>query len=129
MMRSNGMLVPLIGVLGLVGAVSWAGTSQPQEVVTQAEADQALRDVNERLTQERAVPHFENGQPDGYTPVQTGQGGSHRKLGLKNGDVIRAVDGQSVSDPQQAFKMMSKLRETNQLEVVRDGRDQVIQEQ
>ena len=105
-------------------AVADDQSAQQTPVVDQAQVDQSLRDLNDRLTKSRAVPNFENGKPAGYKMVQPQPGSEYEKLELKNGDVIQDVNGQKVNDPQKAFQMMSNLKTTNQLKVVRDGNEQ-----
>jgi len=44
-------------------------------------------------------------------------------MGLQEGDVLRSVNGQLMSDPGQAMQMMSALRNASQIsiQVLRDG--------
>jgi general secretion pathway protein C len=44
-------------------------------------------------------------------------------MGLEEGDVLRSVNGQQVTDPGQAMQMMSGLRGVNSIsiQVLRDG--------
>lgn len=92
--------------------------------ISRSEVDRALADLNNILTQARAVPNFENGLPSGYKLFQIVPGSIYDKLGLKNGDVIAGLDGQPINDPGKAFEMLSRLKETPHLEiqVKRDGR-------
>ena len=75
------------------------------------------------LTQARAIPHFENGQPAGYKLIQIVPGSVYEKLGLKNGDVLSGVNGEPITDPARAFELLSQLKTASQLEltVKRDG--------
>lgn len=113
---------------GVHGGVVLADDENAQQnsAIEQTQVDQSLRDLNDRLTKARAVPNFENGKPAGYKIVQPESGGMDEKLELKNGDVIQGVNGQKADDPKKAFEMMSSLRTTNQLKIVRDGNDQTV---
>lgn len=92
--------------------------------ISRQEVDKQLSDLNNILTQARAVPNFENGLPAGYKLFQIVPGSIYDKLGLKNGDVIAGLDGQPINDPGKAFEMLSRLKEASHLElqVKREGR-------
>lgn len=79
--------------------------------------EQTLSDLNDRLTESRTVPNFENGQPAGYTQSE-----------LKNGDVIQKIDGKSVSDPQQALEVLRQAKSSREIEMVRDGSIQALEQ-
>ncbi|MCM2278694.1 MAG: hypothetical protein NDJ89_11525 [Oligoflexia bacterium] len=98
--------------------------SPTQYTVSRLEVDKALSDFNNILTQARAVPNFENGLPAGYKLFQIVPGSIYDKLGLRNGDVITGLDGQPINDPGKAFEMLSRLKDSNHLElqVKKDGR-------
>lgn len=112
-----------------VGGPAGAGVEQVSPTafsVSRSEVDRALSDLNNILTQARAVPNFENGLPAGYKLFQIVPGSIYDKLGLKNGDVIAGIDGQTINDPGKAFEALSRLKETNHLDLMikRDGRQQ-----
>lgn len=94
--------------------------------VSRTEVDRALSDLNQVLTQARAVPNFENGQPAGYKLFQIVPGSIYDKLGLQNGDIIMGFDGENVNDPGKAFEKLGNLKNTSRLElsIKRDGRTQ-----
>jgi general secretion pathway protein C len=98
--------------------------SSTQFNVSRSEVDKALGDLNNVLTQARAVPNFENGQPAGYKLFQIVPGSIYAQLGLHDGDVINSLNGEPINDPGRAFAMLSALKEMNHLElgVKRDGR-------
>lgn len=92
--------------------------------IARTELDKYLANINDVLTQARAIPHFENGQPAGYKLIQIVPGSVYEKLGLKDGDVLSGVNGEPITDPARAFELLSQLKTANQLEltVKRDGR-------
>lgn len=92
--------------------------------IARTELDKYLSNINDVLTQARAVPHFENGQPAGYKLIQIVPGSVYEKLGLKNGDVLAGVNGEAITDPSRAFELLNQLKTASQLEltVKRDGR-------
>ncbi|MGZ3699548.1 MAG: type II secretion system protein GspC [Bdellovibrionota bacterium] len=99
--------------------------SNTQFNVSRNEVDKALGDLNNILTQARAVPNFENGQPSGYKLFQIVPGSIYDKLGLQNGDVIAGLNGTPINDPGKAFEMLNELKSGAghlELQVKRDGR-------
>jgi type II secretion system protein C len=92
-------------------------TSPTSFNIAKTEVDKALGDLNNILTQARAVPNFENGQPAGYKLFQIVPGSIYDKLGLQNGDVIAGFDGQPITDPGKAFEALGNIRNTPHLEI------------
>ncbi len=91
--------------------------------IARSELDKHLSNINDVLTQARAIPHFENGQPAGFKLIQIVPGSVFEKLGLKNGDILQGVNGEPV-DAAKAFELLGALKTASQLElsVKRDGR-------
>ena len=91
--------------------------------VQRDEIEKNLANLNKILTQARAIPHFENGSPAGYKLFQIVPGSIYDKLGLKNGDIIRGVNGEAIKNPQKAFEMLNDFKSLNsvELEIKRDG--------
>jgi len=98
--------------------------------IARAELDKSLANINDVLTQARAIPHFENGQPAGYKLIQIVPGSVYDKIGLKNGDVLAGVNGEAITDPARAFELLNQLKSptTTQLElsVKRDGQTRTM---
>ncbi len=92
--------------------------------IPRTELDKYLSNINDVLTQARAIPHFENGQPAGYKLIQIVKGSVYEKLGLKDGDILCGVNGENINDPARAFEIMGQLKTASALElcVKRDGR-------
>lgn len=88
-----------------------------QFVISHSEVEKALSDLNNILTQARAVPNFENGQPAGYKLFQIVPGSIYQKLGIQEGDVITGFDGQPANDPAAAFEKLSNLKNTSHLDL------------
>lgn len=105
------------------GVEKVAGT---QYNVSRSEIDKALGDLNNILTQARAVPNFENGIASGYKLFQIVPGSIYDKLGLQNGDVISGLNNTPINDPGKAFEMINELKTANHLElqVKKDGKQQ-----
>ena len=115
-----------VGVAKKEGGPAIEKTAPNTFNVSRTEVDKTLADLNNVLTQARAVPNFENGVPNGYKLFQIVPGSIYEKLGLQNGDTITGLNGQPVNDPGKAFEMLSELKTAGhmELQVKRDGKSQ-----
>jgi type II secretory pathway component PulC len=101
-------MIRLIGLVVLITAQAFANA----QVREQANPNQ------------RCVPNFENGQPAGYNCFDEQPSGQYEKLGLKNGDVITGVDGQSASDPAKALELLKA--KPKKVQITRNGQKETI---
>jgi len=85
--------------------------------VDKSEVDAALDNMNQLFTQIRAVPHFEGGTATGFRLFAIRQGSIFDKIGLKNGDILRGINGNPISDPSRALAMLGELRNQRELAV------------
>lgn len=76
----------------------------------------------------RPTPYFVNGQQQGYRVYPGRDRQQFAKLGLRPGDLIKDIDGQSLSDPTQAMKIFQSLGTADQVSVTveRDGTPETI---
>ncbi len=73
--------------------------------------DEALDNLPQLLTQARAVPYFQNGQSVGLRLFAIKKGSMFDEIGLKNGDILKDINGSSLADITQAIKLFERLRE------------------
>jgi general secretion pathway protein C len=83
--------------------------------VSEDELNQALDNLPLLLTQARAVPYFKDGKAIGLRLFAIRTGSLYEKAGLKNGDILREINGQSLADISQAAKLFEKLRDERSL--------------
>ena len=62
------------------------------------------------LEQARAVPFYSGGRMRGFRLIQIDSGSVYEKIGLKNGDVIISINGESLNDAAKAIQILSTLR-------------------
>ena len=93
----------------------------------------SLRDVvTENLTQLtdviRPTPYIVNGEPAGYRVYPGRDRQKFAALGLRPGDVIKDIDGQSLTDPTQAMQIFQSLGTADEVTVTveRGGQPQTI---
>lgn len=65
----------------------------------------------------RPTPYFVNGQQQGYRVYPGRDRKQFASLGLRPGDLIKEIDGQSLSDPTQAMEIFQSLGTANQVSV------------
>ncbi|MBI1947596.1 MAG: hypothetical protein HYS27_18040 [Deltaproteobacteria bacterium] len=75
------------------------------------------------LTGARATPRFEHGKLTGVRLSAIRPGSLYATAGLKNGDVVVAVNGESADDPGRALELWARLKgeRTLELSVLRHG--------
>jgi general secretion pathway protein C len=65
----------------------------------------------------RPTPYMQNGQPAGYRVYPGRDRKQFAALGLRPGDIIKDIDGQSLTDPTQAMKIFQSLGTADQVTV------------
>lgn len=65
----------------------------------------------------RPTPYFVNGQQQGYRVYPGRDRRQFAALGLRPGDLIKDIDGQALSDPQQAMQIFQSLGTADQVSV------------
>ncbi len=107
-----------------------AAPREPVQVALPREAVQAaIANLPELLSSAFAVPRYrdvEGGQRvvDGFTVTQVKPSGAAERLGLRSGDVILDVNGQSLDGMPTVMRLFGQLQATPQvtITVLRDGR-------
>ena len=87
-----------------------------------------MRNFSTLLSQARVSPHFSNGKPDGFKISEIVKGSLYEEIGLLNGDIIKSVNGESVTGAEQAMRMYRELQSATfiDVEVERNGTMQQI---
>ncbi|MDX1517262.1 MAG: type II secretion system protein GspC [Woeseiaceae bacterium] len=76
----------------------------------------------------RPTPYFVNGQQQGYRVYPGRDRQKFAALGLRPGDLIKEIDGQSLTDPTQAMEIFQSLGTASQVSVTveRDGNPETL---
>lgn len=80
-------------------------------VVDEAELDKGLENLPMLLTQARAVPYFKDGRSIGLRLFAIKTGSLYEKVGLKNGDILKSINGNGLGDISQAMKLFEQLKQ------------------
>lgn len=132
-LNENGMLtnlkLPREFVTAPLGSVRQA-TTRTRQTSPGARSIQAVVSQNlSRLTDViRPIPFLVNGVPVGYRVYPGRDRQQFAKLGLRPGDLIKDIDGQSLTDPTQAMRIFQSLGTAEQVTVTveRNGQSQTI---
>lgn len=108
------------------GAVASVDGEQTDFQVNSTELDDALANLPRLLSQARAVPYFRNGQSIGMRLFAIRAGSLYEKIGLKNGDILTAVNENSLSDPTQALKLFEQLKSERSIQVAVERNGSII---
>lgn len=97
--------------------------------LSRAQVDDAMSNINDLMTQINIQPHSENGQPDGMALNNIRPNSIFRRMGLRNGDVLTAIDGRPITTVDQALKLYEDLRSSDSanIEIKRRGRPTTIE--
>ena len=82
-----------------------------------------MRNFSTLLSQARVTPHFTNKKPDGFMISNIVKGSLYEEIGLINGDIIKKVNGESVTGAEQAMRMYRELQNATfiDVEIERNG--------
>ncbi len=102
--------------------------SEGKFAVDQREVAASTENINQLLTQARAVPHVEAGKTIGFKISEIVPGSLYEKIGLQNGDVIQRINSQDVDDPGKFFQLYQGLKEERNISIdlVRGGQRQSL---
>jgi len=79
-------------------------------IVDEGELDRALENLPLLLTQARAVPYFADGKAVGLRLFAIKSGSLYEKIGLRNGDILKTLNGNNLGDISQAMQLFEKLK-------------------
>ena len=74
-----------------------------------------MADLNELMQQVRIRPFMEGKRPAGFLVSNIKPGSLFSKMGLRNGDVIQGVNGETVTTPDQAIELYESLMEGGEI--------------
>jgi type II secretion system protein C len=98
-------------------------------LVNREEVTRSVGNINEFMTQARLRPYFEAGKPAGFYVTEIKRGGLIERMGLRNNDIIRKVNGQELTKAEEIFYVYSQIQQDSsiELEIQRGGRIEVLQ--
>ena len=96
--------------------------------IPQEDLKGAFENMNHLLTQVRVVPNFKDGEPDGFKLLSIKRGSLIHQGGLRDGDIIKRVNGIEIDSPEKAFEVYEQLRNEPLItvEIIRGGRGRTL---
>ena len=90
-----------------VGESSWR--------VSRDELTGQFANFNQLLTEARMTPHFTAGQPDGFMITNIVKNSFLERIGLRNGDILKGINGQQLNNMDEVFRAYQQLQNEPQL--------------
>lgn len=93
-----------------------------------SQIESSVKNVNELMKQVKIRPHTENGQAAGLMLSSIQRGSIFRRMGLRSGDVITGVNGNSLVSVDDALKIYENMKSSSNMsiEIKRRGRNRTI---
>jgi hypothetical protein len=86
-------------------------------ILQKTEWDRQIRDTSDLATQARVIPHFENGGISGFKVFGIRKCSVYTRLGIRNGDTIRKVNGESIDSPSKALLVYEQMKNRSRFEL------------
>ncbi len=128
---ANLQIVDDMKIVNVASKPSAAGVrklSDGKFAVDQREVAASTENMNQLLTQARALPYIEQGKTTGFRISEIVPGSLYEKIGLQNGDVIQKINSQDVDDPGKFFQLYQGLKEERNISIdlLRSGQRQSL---
>jgi len=83
----------------------------------------SLKNINQLMSQVKVRPHFKDGKPNGLLLSHVQQNSIFKEMGLKNGDIVKGVNGKEIQSVDDALKFYDNLKSSSnvQLQIERKG--------
>lgn len=78
--------------------------------ITDSYLDKSLNNLTQILQDAKAEPHMVNGEMLGFRLTRIRENSIYEKLGLRNGDVIKEINGQPTNDAGGTIRLLQQLR-------------------
>ncbi len=107
---------------------SGASGEQTTIRVRRADIERSMKNINTLLSQVRIRPHFKNGEADGLSISRIRPNSIFTKLGLRNGDVVQAIDETPIQSPDDILSLYEKIKSGSNIsiQITRRGRQKTI---
>jgi general secretion pathway protein C len=92
--------------------------------IARAEFERIMGNLGREAARVRIVPAFDRGRAAGFKVFSIRPGSTVSRLGLRNGDIVRKVDGYAITGPEVALQVLQRIKRARRVEVeiTRGGR-------
>jgi general secretion pathway protein C len=96
--------------------------------MNRTEVNESLKDLNGLLSQASIQPHSTDGQPDGLAVSGIKAGSIFRKMGLRNGDIVKSVNNEAIKTPEDLISMYNELKTAPDIsvQILRRGQERSL---
>jgi len=77
----------------------------------------SLKNINQLMSQVKVRPHFKDGKPNGLLLSHVRSNSIFKEMGLKNGDIVKGVNGNEIQSVDDALKFYESLKSSSSVEV------------
>jgi general secretion pathway protein C len=93
--------------------------------IKRGDIDQSFENINDLISQATIQPHYTDGEADGLTVTGIKAGSIFRKMGLRNGDIVKGVNDNEIKTAEDLISMYNDLRSDSNvaLQIIRRGRE------
>ncbi len=77
----------------------------------------AINDVSKLMTQVKIQPHMQDGQPNGLAISNIMPNSIFRRMGLRNGDILKKVEGQDIRTVDDALRLYDSMKTADNVSV------------
>lgn len=102
--------------------------SENRYEIAKDEFENATSNIGTLMTQARVVPDLVDGKINGYKVFAIKPGSLYEKIGMKNGDIIKSINGLDVSSPEKALELFQQLKNESEftVELLRNNSPQTM---
>jgi general secretion pathway protein C len=79
------------------------------------EVEASVSDLNKLMKQVKVRPYMEGGEPAGFLVSDIKPGSIFTKMGIRNGDIIKGVNEETITSPDQAIELYQSLVEGGEI--------------
>lgn len=94
--------------------------------VERATIDRHLNDLNKLATQARIVPAFKDDKVQGFKFFAIRPNSLYSQIGVKNGDIVRRINGFELNSPEKALELYAKMKNANRIDIELERNGQVV---
>jgi general secretion pathway protein C len=93
--------------------------------IKRGDIDESFGNINDLISQATIQPHYTDGEADGLTVTGIKAGSIFRKLGFRNGDIVKGVNDNEIKTAEDLISMYNDLRSDSNvsLQIIRRGRE------
>jgi len=79
--------------------------------------DEQLTDLTQLGMQARVIPNYRGGKYEGFKLVGVKPGSLYRAIGIRSGDVIKSINGESINSPNKAMELFHQLKSSSEVQL------------